>query len=178
MHPKQRTLGWIILFGGLAVLASYVYAALAYPSTLPELWGNTPEGLLPLYTVNMFLGAAGFFAYSYFLLFRTDPERMRVFKNFTFSIFNWIYLSILIPSALWTPLALVMLEQPSEALWFVIRAVLALTGLGSLALLAALLTLTPRPGGWSYRLAVLGAVFFSLQTVILDTLVWPIYFPV
>ncbi len=61
MHPKQRTLGWIILFGGLAVLASYVYAALAYPSTLPELWGNTPERLLPLYTVNMFLGAAGLF---------------------------------------------------------------------------------------------------------------------
>ncbi len=159
-------------------MASYVYAALAYPSTLPELWGNTPEGLLPLYTVNMFLGAAGFFAYSDFLLFRTDPDRTRVFKNFTFSIFNWIYLSILIPSALWTPLALVMLEQPSEALWFVIRAVLALTGFASLALLAALLTLTPRPGGWSYRLAVLGAVFFSLQTAILDTLVWPIYFPV
>ncbi len=71
-----------------------------------------------------------------------------------------------------------MLEQPSEALWVVIRAVLALTGLASLALLAALLTLTPRPGGWSYRLAVLGAVFFSLQTAILDTLVWPIYFSV
>jgi hypothetical protein len=178
MHPKQKTLSWIIILGGLAVVGSYTYAALVHPSTLPELWGNTPAGLLPLYTVNMLLGAAGFFAFSTFLLFRIDPEQTRIFKQSGFTSFNWIYLGILIPSTLWTPLALVMLEQPSTTLWLLIRAVLALTGVASLLLLVALLTLHPHPSGWSYRLAVLGAVFFCLQTGLLDALVWPIYFPV
>ena len=177
MHPKQKTLGWIILFGGLAVVGSYIYAALAYPSSLPELWGNTPTELLPFYTVNMFLAAAGFFAFSFFVLFRIDPERTHVFRRSGFAVFNWIYLGILIPSALWTPLALVMLEQPSAAMWFLVRAVLALTGVSSLFLLAALLTLQPRQSGWSYRLAVLGTVFFCLQTGLLDALLWPMYFP-
>jgi hypothetical protein len=40
-----------------------------------------------------------------------------------------------------------------------------------------LLTLQPRQSGWSYRLAVLGAVFFCLQTGLLDTVLWPMYFP-
>jgi hypothetical protein len=177
MHPQQKTLGWIILFGGLAVVGSYAYAALALPTSLPELWGNTPAELLPFYTVNMFLAAAGFFAFSIFLLFRIDPERTRAFRRSGFPVFNWIYLGILIPSALWTPLALVMLEQPSAALWFLIRAVLVLTGVSSLFLLAALLSLQPRQSGRSYRLAVLGAVFFSLQTGLLDTVLWPMYFP-
>jgi probable phosphoglycerate mutase len=126
----------------------------------------------------MFLGAAGFFAFSTFLLFRTDPEQTRIFKQSGFTAFNWIYLGILIPSALWTPLALVMLEQPSTTLWLLIRAVLALTGVASLILLVALLTLQPRQSGWSYHLAVLGAVFFCLQTCLLDALVWPMVFPV
>ena len=177
MHPKKKTLGWIILIGGLAVVGSYIYTALAHPTSLPELWGNTPAELLPFYTVNMFLAAAGFFAFSTFLLFRIDPERTRVFRRSGYTVFNWIYLGILIPSALWTPFALVMLEQPSGTMWFLIRAVLALTGVSSLLLLAALLTLQPRQSSWSYRLAVFGAVFFCLQTGLLDALLWPMYFP-
>jgi hypothetical protein len=178
MHPDQKTLGWIILLGGLAVVGSYFYGVLAGPSRLLELWGNTPTKLLPLYMVNMFLGAAGFFAFSTFLLFRIDPEETRFFRSSSLTIFNWIYLGILIPSALWTPLALMMLEQPSTVLWLLIRAVLVLTGVASLALITALLTLRPQQSSWPYRLAVAGAVFFCLQTCLLDALVWPMYFPV
>lgn len=177
MHPNQKTLGWIILFGGLAVVGSYAYAAIAYPSTLPTLWGNVPSSLLPIYTANMFLGAAGFFAYSFFVLFRINPAETKIFNQTGYSLFHWIYLGILIPSAFWTPLALQMLEEPSTVLWLLIRVVLAITGLSSLALLAALITLKPRQSGWAYWLAVAGSVFFCLQTAVLDALVWPAFFP-
>jgi hypothetical protein len=177
VHLKQKKLGWIILFGGLSVLGSYVYAALAYPSELAALWGDVPAELLPIYTANMFLGAAGFFAYSFFVLFRIDPEQTKVFNQAGYSLFYWIYLGILVPSALWTPLALQMLAYPSTPLWLLIRLVLALTGLSSLAFAAALLTLTPRPSSWAYRLAVAGSIFFCLQTVLLDAVIWPAFFP-
>jgi hypothetical protein len=176
--PNQKTLGWIILWGGLAVVGSYAFAGLAYPSSLPTLWGNVPSSLLPIYTANMFLGAAGFFAYSFFVLYRLDPSETKIFNRAGYSLFYWIYLGILIPSALWTPLALQMLEEPSTALWLLIRVVLAITGLSSLALFAALITLKPRQSGWAYGLAVAGSVFFCFQTAVLDALVWPAFFPV
>jgi len=177
VNYKKKTLGLIILLGGLAVMGSYVYAALAYPSELAALWGEVPAELLPLYTANMFLGAAGFFAYSFFVLFRIDPEQTMILNKAGYSLFYWIYLGILVPSALWTPLALQMLEEPSAVLWLLIRVVLALTGLSSLALLAALITLKPKQSGWAYGLAVMGAIFFCIQTVLLDAVIWPAFFP-
>jgi hypothetical protein len=173
----RNTLGLIILFGGLAVVGSYVFAALVYSSELAALWGDVPAKLLPLYTANMFLGAAGFFAYSYFVLFRIDPVQTIIFTKARYSLFYWIYLGILVPSALWTPLALQMLANPTAPLWILIRLVLALTGLSSLALLAALITLKPKQSGWAYGLAVTGAIFFCLQTVLLDAIIWPTHFP-
>jgi hypothetical protein len=177
VNNQQKTLGLIILLGGLAVVGSYVYAALAYPSELAALWGDVPSQLLPIYTANMFLGAAGFFAYSFFVLFRIDPEQTMIFNKAGYSLFYWIYLGILVPSALWTPLALQMLAYPSTPLWLLTRLVLAVTGLSSLALLAALITLRPRQPGWAYGLAVMGVIFFCFQTVILDAVIWPAFFP-
>ena len=77
-------------------------------------------------------------------LFRIDPDSARIAGRFRFSAFNALYIGILLPSALWMPLTFAMLERPSGALWWAIRLVLALVGLASLGLLAALLALYPR----------------------------------
>ena len=87
-----------------------------------------------------------------------------------------IYALILVPSALWMPLTLRMLEQPSAGLWLGICLVLAAVALGSLGLLGALLSLRPRQPRWAYWLAVAGSVTFSIQTVLLDAVVWTAFF--
>lgn len=57
------------------------------------------------------------------------------------------------------------------------RLVLAVTGLGSVGILAAIVAARPRPGGVAFVLAVAGCLLFCLQTAVLDALVWPAYFP-
>jgi hypothetical protein len=140
------------------------------------LWGGVPSSLLPLYGVSMLLATAGYFAFTYFLVFRLDPEEARIANQFSYGLFNGLYVLILVPSALWLPLTWLMLEQPGTALWIAIRLVLAIVGLAALGMLGALCTLRPRQPAWTYWLAVAGTIPFCVQTAVLDAIVWPAYF--
>jgi len=176
VHPAQRWLLWLNLLGGAAVLGSYAWGLAAHPATRGQLWGGVPESLRPLYTASMLLAAVGYFAFSYFVFFRLDPNRDGV-GRFGFGVFHALYALILLPSALWLPLTFAMLDAPSAALWVGIRTVLALVALGSLGLVAALAVASPVEAPVARAIALAGALAFSLQTALLDALVWPAYFP-
>lgn len=177
MHRQQRLLAALVVLGGTAVLASYAYGLLAPGGDAGALWGGVPPALLPAYQVNMVLATAGFFAYTYFLLLRADPALVQVGRRFGFGVFYPLYATILIPSAAWMPLTLAMLRQPGDLLWWSIRGVLAVAGLGSVGLVMALLGLRPRRPPAAYWLAVAGSVPFAVQTAVLDALLWPAFFP-
>ena len=176
MHSQQIIVGIINAVGGIAVLGSYAYGIWGNPAHRGELWGGVPEGLKPFYFVSMLLAAVGFFLFSYFILFRLEPDEVRIADRFGFVVFPVIYGVILAFSALWMPLTVAYLEHPGTGLWVAVRVVLAAVGLGSLALLLALLTLNGREPGTYYWLAVAGSAAFCLQTTVLDMLVWPAYF--
>jgi hypothetical protein len=169
MLSRRSTLILINVVGGIAVLGSYAWCVARHPDA-GAFWGGVPAGLRPVYTVNMFMAAAGYLAFTFFLVYRLEPAR-RV------GHFHALYALILIPSALWMPLTFAMLEAPSDRLWWSIRASLAAVGIGSLGLLAGLVAVRPLRPAWAYRLAVAGGVAFCLQTVVLDALVWPAFFP-
>jgi len=177
IHPQKLTLTGIVLLGGMAVLASYAYSLAIDPATRAGLWGGVPRALLPVYTASMALAAAGVFAFTYFLLVQVDPDRALIAGRLRYSLFHGLYALILVPSALWLPLAAAMIRQPAGVLWLGIRLVLALVGLGSAALLWALLGLRPRAPAAAYWLAVAGAAAFSIQTAVLDLFVWTAFFP-
>jgi hypothetical protein len=178
MHPAKRTLLGINILGGSAVLASYVHGLASNPLTRGEVWGGVPESLRPLYTASMACATLGYFAFSYFVFFRLDPETTRIGRRLGFGTFHALYALILVPSALWMPLTFAMLESPSGALWWTIRGVLAAVGVGSVGLLAALASARPRQAVGARWLALAGAVAFCFQTAALDALVWPAFFPV
>ncbi len=177
MHPQRRRLAWIVLLGGGAVVASYIYSLGIDAATRMGLWGGMPAAHLPAYDASMALATAGYFAFTYFLLFRVDPDRVRIAGRLGYGLFQGLYVLILAPSALWLPLTSAMVQQPSSTLWLVIRLVLAVVGLGSAALLLALLTLRPRQPARAYWLAVVGSVPFCIQTAVLDLFVWTAFFP-
>lgn len=177
MHPQKKRLAAIVLLGGIAVLASYAYVLAVDPATRAGLWGGVPRSLLPGYVVSMLLGAAGFFAFTYFLLAHVQPDRAHIAGRFGYGLFQGLYLLILVPSALWLPLTAAMVQQPSSFLWLSIRLVLALVGLSGVALLLALLGLRPRRPAAAYWLAVVGTVAFCIQTAGLDLFVWTAFFP-
>lgn len=171
---------WLIavnVVGGVAVLGSYAHGLLTHPDTSGAVWGGVPASLKPWYIVSMLTAAAGYFLFSYYIGFALDPERARIGERFGFGVFVWLYALLLAASAFWMPLTFAMIETPTAALWIAIRTVLFLVALGSLGLLIAIATATPRAGDWSYWLALLGATAFCIQTVVLDAFVWPAYFP-
>lgn len=176
MNRHRLLLISINVVGGIAVLGSYVWGFQANPSSRAELWGATPGGLIPVYTVSMLAAATGYFLFTSFFLLRVDPHRVRIFGRFGFGAVQALYLGILIPSALWMPLTFAMLQVPSVALWLGIRLVLALVGLSSMLLLAALLRSDLDRSGGFYWAAVAGLTAFCFQTAVLDAVVWPHFF--
>jgi hypothetical protein len=177
VHPQKRALVWIVLLGGAAVLASYAYSVGFDPATQAGLWGGVPPAILPAYVASMALAMGGYFVFTFYLLFRVDPEGAQVAGSLGFVLFPMLYLLILVPSALWLPLTSAMVREPIGPLWLAIRLVLAVVGLASIGLLLALLALRPRRPAVSYWLAAAGALAFSFQTAVLDLFVWTALFP-
>ncbi|MFC1847924.1 hypothetical protein ACFLXV_01255 [Chloroflexota bacterium] len=178
MDAEQIILGVINIIGGILVIGSYLLGARAHPGRAGEAWGNVPASIKPMYTVSMLTAAAGYFAFSYFIIFRLDPAEIAATNSFSYPVFILAYALILFPSAMWMPLTFAMLENPSRLLWWAIRVTLFVVGIGSLGLLALLLILNHNEPMWLLWLAVAGAILFCIQTAFLDAVVWPIYFPV
>ena len=177
MSQSRWKLLIINLVGGVSVLGSYAYGLLSNPDIRGQIWGGVPDSWQPLYTVSMFLAAAGYFAFTYFVFFRVDPERAQLGSARGLGRFNLLYTLILLPSALWLPLTFEMVKAPSAGLWWSICLVLWVVGIASLALLVAILKVQS-PGADRVRwIGVVGCVLFSVQTALLDALVWPAYFP-
>jgi len=161
----------INLLGGSAVIGSYIWG-LGRPGAVDALWGGVPISIRPYYTAGMLLAAAGYFAFTHFILFRLNPDKVKVFGCCYVRIFHFIYLGILVFSALWLPVTLWAVENPGPLAVWVVRGILIIVALFSLGLLAALLGTKPRDPAWAHMLAVIGAVLFCVQTVILDAIVW------
>lgn len=177
LHKKWLTVS-IIILGGVAVLSSYGLVIFMNANARQALWGGIPPQLRVFYTTGMLLSALGFFAYTYFILFRLPAECARVTRWFGYGIFNLLYAGILIPSALWLPLTVWATVQASPLWVWITRLDLAVVALASLALLAALWVVRPRTPTWAHRLGVIGCGFFCIQTVVLDALIWGINFSV
>lgn len=175
-HPTTAALALLNVLGGIGVLASYVWG-LGDPAVAAGLWGGVPESLRPLYTVSMLFAAAGYFPMTGAVLFGLDPLRARVAGRFGYGLFLPLYALVLLPSALWLPLTLWMVESPSPLLWAAIRGTLALVAVGSLGLLASLALVRPGPQPALRILALAGAAAFCFQTVALDALLWPALYP-
>jgi hypothetical protein len=175
MASGTRRLIWIILIGGSGVVASYVHGFVAQPSALSQLWDVVPEALRAPYGVSIALATASFFVYTAFLL-RVDSNRAKVGDRWGYASFLWLYLLILIPSALYVPLGVAMVHRPSSGLWIAIRLVLVLVALGAWGLEVALATMRPREPAALYWLAVAGSAIFAFHTTILDAIAWPTFF--
>jgi hypothetical protein len=175
VHSLKKTWLAINAVGGAAVLGSYVHGLTTHPETRNELWGSVPSELQTVYGVTMWLAAGGYFFFSYYFLARTDADEVR-FGRFGFGLINALYALIMIASAAWMPLTFAYLENPSSARWLAVRVDLLGVAVGSIGLMIALFTMKPRAEGLAGVFALLGLLFFALQTAFLDPLVWPQFF--
>ncbi|MBN1153073.1 MAG: hypothetical protein JXA58_07675 [Dehalococcoidia bacterium] len=159
------------------MLVSYVHSFVSNPGIRWDIWGGVPPDLRPLYTASMLGAAVGFFPFTSFILLKAEPSWFRRRPDGGYCVFVALYALVLVASAAWMPLTYRMIEAPSGELWLAIRIVLGGVAVSALGLLLALLKSEQRqPRRW-YRAALVGCVLFCWQTVVLDAIVWPYYFP-
>ncbi len=166
----------INVIGGAGVIGSYIQGIIAHPGSGNVLWGGVPAGMRPVYGISMILAALGYFAFMYFILFKLNPDEVRIAGRFNFSLLHFIFLGILIPSAFWMPLTFYMINNPGGGAFTWVRIVLIIVGLFSCALVWALLSLNTREPNLPYWLAVAGSAYFTFHTAVLDMIIWPILY--
>ena len=105
-----------------------------------------------------------------------DPEMVRVESDVAFRVCTGLMVFVLIPSAMWLPLTKMMLDAPSGGLWLAIRLCLWSVAIASLGLWFMVWVMRPREPKGRRMAAVLGMAAFSVQTVLLDAILWPIFF--
>jgi hypothetical protein len=172
MNRQKIILLLINITGGIAVIGSYIYGLNAQPAGTTVLWGDVPQNIQPVYAVSMILSAIGYFAFLYYLLFRINPSEVVISGEFGYSLFYWIFIAMLLPSALWMPLTNLYVANPDVVSWILIRAILFIVGFASLALVLALYYTSPKIKGLSRSLAISGSMYFTFHTLILDAIVW------
>lgn len=162
----------INVVGGTAVLASYALW-LGNPSNdAGALWGSIGGLGRALYTASMLAAAAGYFAFAPYLLRHAEQT-----APLSLHRVNLLLALVLLPSALWMPLAFEYLDAPTSGLWWTMRAGLLITGLASTGLVHAVASVPAAPASRARTLALAGALAFTFQTLVLDALVWPRHFP-
>jgi hypothetical protein len=176
MHWESILLLVIIAVGGVAVIGSYVIGLRGKAGASDALWGGVPAKIRPVYGVSMILSAIGFLAVLFYIFFKLDPPDVVIAGRYGFSLFISIFITILLPSALWMPLSKKYVERPSAVTWLIVRVVLFLVGLASIELAWALFALDTGIRGVAYWFAVVGSCYFAFHTFVLDAVLWAALF--
>ena len=161
---------------GSILLTTYYRGVTQNSDIAPKLWGGVPPSLIPYIVTSMFIGAFGYFFFTYYLAFEIDHQNFLIFNKFKFSTIITLYLLILIPSCFWIDLSLQYLINPSPMLWKMIVAALYTVGISSVILLLCLININPNNGSLLYKMSIIGCCAFTFHTMFLDGLLWTIFF--
>jgi uncharacterized membrane protein YGL010W len=162
--------------GGTAVLASYASAFRHPPEVRDALWGGVPTALQPVYTASMLAAALGYFSMTWLFVFGKPayPDARRPHHDRAMLA---AYGLILGPSARWLPLTVELILAPNALLYWLVRLVLFGVAAGALIVLVRTAQHARAGKGALRWLPLAGALAFCLQTVVLDALVWPAFYP-
>jgi hypothetical protein len=162
MNIRQIVFLVINIIGGILVIGSYIYGIKTHGNA-DAFWGSVPKNIHKYYAISMAVAAISYFAFSSYVLLRIESGYL----------YHFLFTVLLAASAFWMPLTYVMIENPATATWIGIRVILVIVALASLGIFIALLFISPRPTGWHYWSAVVGALLFTLHTGVLDAILWP-----
>ena len=158
-------------------MGSYAHELLKNTELRSELWGAVPDHIRPYYTICMFLAVIGYFFFTGYILQYVSYDTTQIFGCYNFTIINLFYAGFLIPSALWIYMTFAMISNPSVLLWIGIRIILFTVGFSSIGLFLAFFFSNFEKSSWLFYAGIAGLIPFSIQTMILDAIVWPYYFP-
>jgi hypothetical protein len=175
---RRSLLGLVNVAGGLAVLGSYAHGLLTHPGNRGAAWGGLPDELRGLYTISMFVAAAGYLVMTHYAWAWLAPRQATVWGLPATRILTPLYFAVLVSSALWLPLTFRLIESSSAVDWLLMRLVLGTVAVSSIALVCVISAARPAPNGGRRPLAIAGGLAFCWQTAVLDAMVWTHYYPI
>ena len=139
------------------------------------LWGGVPEILQPIIVSFMFLGAIGYFFFTYNFLINVDPDEVLFLNRFKYWTLHILCLLIFIPSMLWICQTINYMDSGSQIDWIITVIILFTVAIASVILFLFTIDLKI-DNKFMYLASVIGAALFTFHTLFLDGLIWTIFF--
>ena len=156
---------------GITVLLSYIWGAYAAedPSAL---WGEMPEQYITYIICSMFIAAIGYILYSLYIAYGREISLLER----PFYKYNLNYIILLISASLWMPLTVFYVDTSSSIYWILLVISLYIVGFMSCYMTYLLIKSTPtNNNNWKF-FSILGSIWFTFHTLILDAMLWVFYF--
>jgi len=180
MSKSKNIFVGINLVGGLTVLSSYLFCFILYPTYSRSLWGSASDQVIMFFVISMFLAASGYVWFTFYLLKGAKLEDSGFVTIFGTKTINLLYLVVLVCSAIWMPASISFSMGENILAELIIRLVLWMVGLASVGILIYIYKININHGKSSFishMFALLGAIVFTIHTLILDAVIWPfLYF--
>lgn len=171
MKLNQKIFLGINIIGGILVLGSY-YLGLDGGKNVEVLWGGVPENIRGVYTASMLVCAIGYFIFFAYIFQNLKGKTFKYPKWLGEKTVLILFALILLASSLWMPLVNLMVSNPSDLVWLSIRLVLNVVALASLGVVLVLFAIKPQPKSSFYYAALIGMIWFTFHTGVLDALLW------
>lgn len=150
-----------------------------YPSYSRSLWGSASDATITFFVISMFLAASGYIWFTLYLLQGNKLEDDSFCAISGLKITNLLYLVVLVCSTIWMPASILFSMGENGLIQFIVRVVLWLVGLASVGILICIYRIkigSSKSNIISHMFALLGCIVFTIHTVILDAVIWPILF--
>ena len=131
--------------------------------------------LIGFTVVFMFLGALGYFFFTYNFLFNVSTDQL-FFKRFSYWSLHILYLLVFIPSMLWIGQTIKYIDTGSMADWVLVVTMLLTVAMASIFLFLFTIDLRVEKNTFMYLASVIGAAVFTFHTLFLDGLIWISFF--
>ncbi|MBK50516.1 MAG: hypothetical protein FI718_05765 [SAR202 cluster bacterium] len=179
MSTAKKIFLTINLLGGLSVLSSYIFCLILYPDRSASLWGSASDPVITFFVISMFLAASGYIWFTLYLLKGNKLDAARLGKISGAKVANALYLVVLVCSTIWMPASISFSMNENILTELMIRLILWIVGLASVGILILICKIKFSYGKSSFlshMFALLGAMVFTIHTLILDAVIWPFFY--
>ena len=162
------------IVGGSAVLGGYLICLyLLLPDQRETLWGSVQGLWKPVFVVSMLIAAAGYLAFSYVILFKSNPMEFSSRFLDTKHAVSIICMIVLISAATWMPATITYLKTSNSIWWIISVTSLWITVISLFAATTVVMAFPLAiPSAFYRMLAISGISYITFHCLVFDAIIW------
>ncbi|MAO75632.1 MAG: hypothetical protein CL699_04930 [Chloroflexi bacterium] len=169
---------FINIFGGIAVLGSYIVCLMMFPEQREPLWGGVVGTTRNVVVTFMLLAAAGYLTFLYISIFNVSADVFSSKSPLNGNLILILTISFLISSTIWMPASVAFLETSNSLFWYLSVASLWIAALSLVGLLISVTTTDfSTTSNIPKILSVGGLAIITFHCLVFDAIMWVSRFP-